>query len=241
MVAYVNDFSFMLTTDVGMSCKAAIKADITGDTCAGGTVPLWQHSSMHLHVDYSSSSAGCTCSSWASGYSNSEDAFGFYHSTFTGFSCSASSTSTTEWWYGACVDGGSCDSYDPPRSCVDIANNNNGASDGTYHLDLDGDGIPDTYGSCDFDGDLAWTLIESSTMANLANTGGVLDYGFNYNHAVGRMGRCGALVRSLFSLHDGGRNVISGIAFAATVFGARIPSFCRFSFIFLFVLLSVVK
>ena len=53
-----------------------------------------------------------------------------------------------------------------PKSCVDFANNGI-VDDGIFHVDLDEDGVADTYAYCDFDGDFAWTLIESGVKTNL--------------------------------------------------------------------------
>ena len=87
------------------------------------------------------------------------------------------------------MEGGSCDDYElipsaQAQSCVDIANNDPSSPDGTYHLDLDGDGTKETYAFCDFDGDFAWTLISSFSLENGKKNGDNYNPAFNVDHRV---------------------------------------------------------
>ena len=113
MVAYTSDFSYLLSSDVNGYCTDAIMTNIAGYSCSG-SVAVWSSSAYwHPHIDYGvpGQVANCDCDPWSDYYTNSEDAFGHYNRESTDHACSASSTSTTEWWFGACVESGSCTSY----------------------------------------------------------------------------------------------------------------------------------
>ena len=163
--------NFAPTTKSIGGCAGAIKTSIAGHTCSGS---VYWHIGSHPHIDYSGSYT-CDCQPWAPFYSSSEDAFGSYNSEVgkysTDFSCTASPSSTTNFWFGSCIDGGACTSYELlptafPRSCVDVANLQENPADGPYYLDLNADGVPETTAYCDFDGDYAWTMVESFSFTN---------------------------------------------------------------------------
>jgi len=86
-----------LTTFSGTpGCPTAEVADIRGASCVACLVPWWQNGSTHLHLD--SSAQHCGGEPWTAGAVGSEDNFGYYNSPNTGFSCSASDASTTNFW-----------------------------------------------------------------------------------------------------------------------------------------------
>ena len=115
MVANKADFSSILTGSILGECLDAIETNLMGDSCSGSVPFYWRDSSSHTvgwhpEIDVTYNQA-CDCTSDDFNEVTSEDFFGNYLTEGTSHLCTASSTSTTEWWFGAWVEGGSCASY----------------------------------------------------------------------------------------------------------------------------------
>ena len=98
-----NEYNIFYNTYFEGKCLSAISANIRGYSCNDNTVKMWQSSNgWALHID--SSSGTCGCNSWTSGATGSEDNFGYHDGVInTAFSCTASDSSTTQWWIGSYV------------------------------------------------------------------------------------------------------------------------------------------
>jgi hypothetical protein len=111
LVAYTADWSSFLTGSFTGVCVDTIETNLLGDSCSG-SVRFWWSANHGSHIGYLySSTCTCTTSDFPSAAAGSTDYFGYYGLETTSHECSASTTSTTEWWLGACVEGGSCASY----------------------------------------------------------------------------------------------------------------------------------
>ena len=83
------------------TCIKASSVNIGGVSCNNQSVNAISSSTeQHFHIS-SSSSCGCDFSSVSA--TIEDDFFGSYVNYFTDFSCSADSTSTTQWWFGSSV------------------------------------------------------------------------------------------------------------------------------------------
>ena len=113
MVANKADFSSILTEDDG-GCLDTIETNLMGDSCSGSVPFYWRthetEGNWHPVIDVTYNQ-GCDCTSGDFNEVSSQDFFGQYGTVSTSHLCTASSTSTTEWWFGACVEDGSCASY----------------------------------------------------------------------------------------------------------------------------------
>ena len=84
----------------GYTCLRMESINIRGYSCEGEDIYAY-NSGSHFFVD--SDSYSCDCEPWADSAAYSEDNFGYYIYSDTSFSCTASSTSTTNWWLGRYV------------------------------------------------------------------------------------------------------------------------------------------
>jgi hypothetical protein len=86
----------------GGGCYKMEYVNVRGNTCTNCNAPWWQSNSGYaLHID----SGGNHCGSSGlgnihSGAVGSEDNFGYYGSPASGFKCTQSSSSTTQFWMG---------------------------------------------------------------------------------------------------------------------------------------------
>ena len=98
-----TEYNIFYNTFFEWKCLSAISANIRGYSCNNDDVAMWQSSNgWALHVD--SSASGCGCNSWVHDATSTEDNFGYHDGTInTAFTCTASSSSTTNWWIGARV------------------------------------------------------------------------------------------------------------------------------------------
>jgi hypothetical protein len=139
------------------------QVNIRGNTCSDCNTAWWQASGQALHVD----SGGDHCSTMeqiGSGAASSEDNFGYYGAgnlanTNSNFACTASSSSTTQYWFGA---RSSTAPTSDKRSCKAWSDAGT-TSDGEYLIDVDGNGpmVPfKVYCSFGYAGK-AWTLVSS--------------------------------------------------------------------------------
>ena len=91
------------------TCLRMESINIRGYTCENEDIYAY-NGGYHLFVD--SDSYYCDCEPWASTAVYGEDNFGHYYYDNDDFSCSASSTSTTNWWLGGYALNGSGETLD---------------------------------------------------------------------------------------------------------------------------------
>lgn len=124
-------------------CFTTDEVDIRGYECIDGTAPGWSSANNHFHID--SASSACSCTGWTSDATTgggNEDNFGHYNQINTAFSCTASETSTTQWWFGDDVQNPQFlmwidDDYIGVRSTVYMTwNEANGVCDTFFGSDL---------------------------------------------------------------------------------------------------------
>ena len=90
------------TSTLDNSCLTSVFVNIRGYQCNNTDVPTWSNNSpWHLHIQ--SSTSGCSCSPWTTGAASGEDNFAYYNTRNTNHACSATDTSTANWWLGSQV------------------------------------------------------------------------------------------------------------------------------------------
>ena len=92
-------YDYLLTAR-DWTCAVVDYINIRGTSCSKCSIPLYSHSSSyHLFIDVPHAKGTCGRFNVPNTVSG-EDAFGDYRAVNNQFSCSASSSSTTNWWIG---------------------------------------------------------------------------------------------------------------------------------------------
>eukprot|EP01083_Nonionella_stella_P130890 397379_1 len=100
LMPFNEDF---VTKSFAEGCYQIKQANIRGYECENNVGNFWNRDDLnkyHFHLDSGLCKCGGCCS-WQTGSVNFEDNFGYYINTNPSFSCTASSTSTTEYWIGS--------------------------------------------------------------------------------------------------------------------------------------------
>ena len=84
------------------TCVNSVSANIRGYSCQNSTVQIWTIGGTY-HMVTDSSLTSCGCNTWAAGAVSGEHNFGFYNLYNTEFTCTATISSTTNWWFGSDV------------------------------------------------------------------------------------------------------------------------------------------
>ncbi|RDD41607.1 hypothetical protein TrispH2_006278 [Trichoplax sp. H2] len=81
------------------TCVIVDYINVRGHYCRKCSLPFWTDPHLHLHIDVSHSSRMCGRFTVSNPVS-SEDVFGHYYGINKLFSCTATATTTTNWWIG---------------------------------------------------------------------------------------------------------------------------------------------
>eukprot|EP01083_Nonionella_stella_P187772 690753_1 len=101
LMQFNEDF---VTKAFSAACYQIKQANIRGYECENNVANFWNRDSQyHFHIDSSHCLCGGCCS-WQTGSVSSEDNFGYYRTINPSFSCTTSSTSTTEYWIGSILN-----------------------------------------------------------------------------------------------------------------------------------------
>eukprot|EP01083_Nonionella_stella_P033648 92076_1 len=101
LMQFNEDF---VTKEFAEACYQIKQANIRGYECENNVANFWNRDSQyHFHIDSSHCLCGGCCS-WQTGSVSSEDNFGVYNVFNPSFSCTASPTSTTEYWIGSILN-----------------------------------------------------------------------------------------------------------------------------------------
>ena len=85
----------------GAGCKTVEYINIRGHSSSSASVAFFQNSNEHIHTDSSYDFGfGCTFDARQGSIGN-EDNFGLYISINPAFRCTASTGSTTQYWFGS--------------------------------------------------------------------------------------------------------------------------------------------
>lgn len=95
-------YSYFLNVRPSWTCATVDYINIRGFSCSKCSIPLYSANNYHLfiHVPYMKTKCGQLK---VPNIKSGEDAFGFYHKIDSRFSCTANSTSTTNWWIGGAI------------------------------------------------------------------------------------------------------------------------------------------
>ena len=84
------------------NCTTIVRVNIRGYECNNTDIYSGtSNDTLHLHID--STNSDCLCSPWTAGSIPNENNFGYYNGQNTNHACSASNSSTTNWWLGSQV------------------------------------------------------------------------------------------------------------------------------------------
>ncbi|EDV25805.1 uncharacterized protein TRIADDRAFT_55268 [Trichoplax adhaerens] len=92
-------YNYLLSTRNVWTCAIVDYINVRGHSCTKCSIPFYSSNAYHLFIHLPTSKSSCARFTVPEMITN-EDAFGFYHNVNIKFSCTANSTSTTNWWIG---------------------------------------------------------------------------------------------------------------------------------------------
>ena len=95
-------YNYFLANRNSWTCAIVDYINVRGHSCSKCSIPFYSSSSHHLFIHLPQCKVSCGRFTVAQ-MVTSGDAFGYYGNVNSQFSCTANSTSTTNWWIGGAV------------------------------------------------------------------------------------------------------------------------------------------